>query len=135
MVGVDLVPQMVEASRRRGVYDEVVEAEIEPYLKSTDRTFDLIVAADVFIYIGDLAEIFSSAAARVLRPGGLFAFSLEMQEEPGFRLRPSRRYTHNIDYVRELAAANGLAEVSSQRAPLRLEQAREVMGWIVVLRK
>jgi SAM-dependent methyltransferase len=69
IIGVDLVPQMIVKSRERGVYDEVVQSEVAEFLHETDRRFDLILAADVFIYIGDLASVFEGAV-KVLQPAG-----------------------------------------------------------------
>jgi predicted TPR repeat methyltransferase len=44
------------------------------YLSARQEPCDLVLAADVFIYAGDLVAVFQ-AVARLLRLGGLFAFS------------------------------------------------------------
>jgi predicted TPR repeat methyltransferase len=134
LVGVDLVPQMIQRARERNIYDSLHEAEINSFLANSADAVDLILAADVFIYIGDLSSIFPQVS-RILRPGGLFAFSIESQEEPGYRLRMSRRYTHSVEYVRELARTCGLTEASVQEQALRQEDGKDVAGWVVVLRK
>jgi SAM-dependent methyltransferase len=38
--------------------------------------YDLALAADVFVYVNDLAPVFAEVA-RVLRPGGILAFTVE----------------------------------------------------------
>ena len=93
-----------------------------------------MLSGDVFIYIGDLRGVIEQTA-RVLRPGGLFAFSLESQEEEGYRLRASRRYTHSIEYARKVADQSGLEEVSATQAAIRSDAGRDVVGWLIVLRK
>ena len=50
--------------------------------------YDLIVSADVLVYFGDLAPVFV-AVARALRPNGIFAFSVERFDGPGFTLQAS----------------------------------------------
>ena len=77
LVGVDLSPKMLHYAADRGVYDETHVGEVHAFMRATpDASFDAIVAADVFIYIGALDELFEHAA-RILRPGGWFAFSTE----------------------------------------------------------
>lgn len=135
MVGVDLSAGMIAKARERGIYDELVVDELTAAMKKMTRQFDLIAACDVFVYIGDLAPTFAAATA-ALRAGGLFAFSVEADDEADtYRLRPTRRYTHALRYIRSLAQANGLAEVSVSRQALRTEKEQNVEGWIVVLQK
>jgi predicted TPR repeat methyltransferase len=97
-------------------------------------SYDLILAADVLIYFGDLAPFFA-AVSQLLRPEGLFAFSIEHHPHPGYTLRPSGRYAHALDYVGEQAARAGLEQLSAADAVLRLEHGQPVDGHIVVLRK
>jgi len=134
LVGVDLVPEMLAHARERNVYTGLAEQEIAEFLRTCQRQFDIVAAADVFIYIGELAEIFRHVA-RVLRPGGLFVFSLEsMEGDDGYRLQGSRRYAHSLGYIRKLAAENGLAEAVVNRQVLRKENEMDIEGWVVVLR-
>jgi predicted TPR repeat methyltransferase len=75
LVGVDLSEKMLAQARALGIYDEVHVAEVHEWLRgSAVERFDLVIAADVFIYIGALDDLFHEAA-RILRPGGWFAFS------------------------------------------------------------
>ena len=57
-----------------------------------EATYDLVLAADVFVYIGKLDEMMAEAR-RVLRPGGLMGFSIENIETPGAPSRPGKRTT------------------------------------------
>jgi predicted TPR repeat methyltransferase len=134
MAGVDLAPRMISAARRRGCYHELAVGDIATALRPCVASFDLVLAADVFVYIGDLAETFGLAAI-ALRPAGLFAFSVEAHEGEAYVLGPTRRYQHSLAYVRKLAAEHGLTEAHAQRSVLRTDAGAEVTGWIVVLRK
>ena len=92
-----------------------------------------MVAADVFIYLGDLAGVFDGVR-RVLLPGGLFAFSVEAAASGAtWVLQPSLHYAHGESYLRALAAAHGLSVRACERGVLRLDQRRDVVGLYVVL--
>ncbi len=132
--GVDLSPAMLARAQAGGAYDALVQADIAEHLRDTPRRHDLIVAADVFIYVGDLAPVFAGAR-RVLEPGGVFAFSVESSDDPaGFVLQPSLRYAHSERYLRALAQQHGLAVVDMRPSVLREEEQREIRGSIVCLR-
>lgn len=134
LVGVDLSPTMLAAARSRGVYDELVQADIVDHLRHTPQRHALLVAADVFIYIGDLAPAMA-AARRVLLPGGLLAFSVEAAgDEEGYWLQPSFRYAHSERYLRGLAEAHGFDIVSLRPPALREEQQQPIAGLIACLR-
>lgn len=132
--GVDLSPVMVAQARASGMYQHLQEGDLLAFLRGQTSPVDLIVAADVFIYVGALDEVLAAARACVL-PGGVFAFSLE-QAPPGqdLVLQPSLRYAHSRGYIERLAAMNGWQVDRLEAAPLREEQQRPVMGWYVHLK-
>ena len=136
--GVDLSPTMVAQARADGSYDAVFEAELVQHLQALDERgerADLIVAADVFIYIGDLAPVFA-AVARVLTPGGVFAFTVEHEEGAvPYVLRRSLRYAHSEAGLRALAAAHGLVVRQARALVLREEQRLPVSGLVLVLQR
>ncbi len=119
LTGVDLAPKMLAAARARGCYDVLAEADILAWMDAADSAaFDLVVAADVFIYLGDLADIFTEVA-RLLRPGGLFAFSVELSSREKWLLQPSGRYAQSHAYIASLAAASGLSVALRRQQPIR----------------
>lgn len=126
--GVDLSAEMVERSRAGGAYDEVVHADIADYLRSTPRRYDLVVAADVFIYVGALEQVFEGAA-RVMPPGGRFCFSVELAGAgQDLVLQPSLRYAHSAGYIRKLARHSGFEISATREAPIREDQGLPVPG-------
>lgn len=132
--GVDVSAAMVEHARSRNRYDTVTQADLAEHLALTAERHDVLAAADVFIYLGDLAPVFAGAR-RVLNPGGLFAFTVE-KGEPGttFALAPSLTYRHSDDYLRTLADAHGFEVLTLTDAPIREDQGRSIPGWYAVLR-
>ena len=95
------------------------------------QSADLVAAADVLVYLGDLDPIFV-AVRRVLAPSGLFAFSVEAGEGADYRLRPTMRFAHSETYLRAAAAKAGLVPLLIQAAATRREAGGEVAGWIAV---
>jgi len=137
LVGVDLAPKMLEVARGRGCYGELVLAEAGQYLSSlASPGFDLVVAADVLIYIGDVGQVFSEVA-RVLRPAGWFAFSVEQPSQAcdSYRLEQSGRYAQSLAYVRKLAREHGLIERSCRDVAIRKHGAQALPGQLLVLQK
>ncbi|GJD50671.1 Trans-aconitate 2-methyltransferase [Methylobacterium crusticola] len=136
LAGVDLSPGMLAAARRTGLYARLVEGDLLAFLAAEPAgAADLVVAADVFIYLHDLAPVLG-AAARALVPGGLFAFTLQAHEgEHGAVLGPDGRYAHGAGTVRAEAAAAGLSVARFAPAAIRRERGADVPGWLVVLER
>lgn len=135
LVGVDLAQKMLDKARERDVYDDLVCIDINMALKQSPEAYDLVLAADVFVYIGELLQTFKHCQD-ALRPGGLFGFSLEaIEDHESWKLRDTGRYAHSLSYIRKLAAKLSLDEVSVDNVILRKEGSMPVEGHIVVLRK
>jgi predicted TPR repeat methyltransferase len=132
--GVDLSQNMVERARRRGVYDDLRQGDVVDYLRAS-APVDLIVAADVFIYLGALEPIFE-AAARVLERGGVFCFTVELAgDEHSLLLRPSMRYAHSGRYIRSLAERNGFEFIATSERAIRDDQSTPIAGLFAWLSK
>ncbi len=132
LVGVDLSPAMIAEARETGCYDALQVGDVVDFLATRERgEFDLVVAADVLAYFGDLGKVVSSAA-RALAPGGLFAFTVETFDGEGYRLGATMRFAHSSAYVRETAAAAGLRPLALVDASARREAGRDVPGLIGV---
>ena len=135
LVGVDLSPRMIERAAGGALYDALHVAEAVAWLRSTPERYDLVVACDVFIYLGDLAPVFAAAAA-VLRPGGVFAFTVEEgHADAGVDLLPTLRFTHSERYLRGLAQAHALRVTRCARAPLREGHGEAIGGLTLHLQR
>ncbi len=135
LVGVDLSPRMLSKAALRGVYDQLNCGELTAYLASCGARFDVIVAADVLCYFGDLSTAFARAGA-ALTSHGHFACSLEAAEagEEGapFVLRAHGRYQHTRAYVEQAVEQAGLRALSISERILRYERSDPVNGLVVV---
>jgi predicted TPR repeat methyltransferase len=133
VAGIDLSTEMLAKARERGDYDELVAGDIVEHLQRTERRHDVVVAADVFVYVGELEPVFAGVR-RVLDAGGRFAFSIEAGDEGvPFALHSGFRYAHGERYVRALAQAHGFGLRAWERVKLREEQRRPIEGFVVCL--
>ncbi|MBW8729377.1 MAG: methyltransferase domain-containing protein [Inquilinus limosus] len=134
--GIDLSPGMILQAMARNLYDRLEPGEIVAALADWPERYDLALAADVAVYIGDLVPLFA-ATRRVLRPGGLFALTLEAQDgagDEGWRLGDHHRYQHSAAYLRDVAAKADFAVVEIESAWTRTENKVPLPGWVAVLR-
>ncbi|WP_096704036.1 tetratricopeptide repeat protein [Magnetospirillum sp. 15-1] len=131
--GVDLSPRMLQLAAATGLYTELREADAATALA---RSVDLsaVLATDLFIYVGDLEDIFAGAS-RALAPGGWLLFSVETGEGEGYTLRPSGRYAQSPAYIRALIARHGLTEVACERGRIRGGSDGDIDGDYWVVRK
>jgi predicted TPR repeat methyltransferase len=130
LIGVDLSPRMLDKARRRGVYDQLVEAELVGWLRGRPGLFDLILCADTLCYFGRLDEVFAASRA-ALQSGGVFVFSVESaaaDDVAEYRLHPSGRYAHRSAFVEAQLAAAGLKLLERRDVTLRQELGKPVAG-------
>ena len=99
--GIDLSRKMLEIAHSRAIYDNLEHVDIVEYLSSAELNFDYFIATDVFIYVGDLSEVFHLIKVRNKKPAKLI-FSTEHTKEKGFHLEKSGRYSHSKSYIEEL---------------------------------
>jgi predicted TPR repeat methyltransferase len=133
LVGVDLSPAMLAAAERKRIYDRLVVGDLVSFLATEDRPFDLIVAADVFVYLDDLVPVLRSAARR-LAASGAIAFSAETHAENGVILRDTLRFAHGEPHLRAAAAEAALDVAYLAKASTRIEKNSPVEGLLAVLR-
>ncbi len=129
--GVDLSPAMIGKARARDIYDRLVVADLETALAAPGPAYDLILAADTVVYLGDLGRVFAGAAAR-LKANGFFLFTTEAAAD-GFELGPKRRWRHSEAYLRTAAQAAGLDVAGLVAAAPRQEANVPVDGFAVAL--
>jgi predicted TPR repeat methyltransferase len=134
LTGVDLSQQMLDKAAERGLYDQLVCGDLTSYLDGRHDAWDLALAADVFVYIGDLAPVFESVR-RALRPGGRFCFSVEAGDNADYALRPSNRYAHSRSYLERLAAASGFEILAVDALEARQENGTAIAALALVLSK
>jgi predicted TPR repeat methyltransferase len=141
--GFDLSANMLAKAREKRVYDRLAQADLslapedsgvfDP-AHAVERT-DLASAADVLMYLGNLAPVFA-IAARLVAAGGHFAFSVEdAGAEETYILRPSLRYAHGEGYVRECAQEAGFMVLQSRQTVIRMDAGAPVTGRLYLARR
>jgi predicted TPR repeat methyltransferase len=126
LYGVDISTKMIRQSHMKKIYDELKAQEIIDYLTQTKAKFDLFIAADVFVYLGNLEPVFR-ATSNVAERAACFIFSTEITDK-NFVLKISGRFGHSMKYVEEVANKFSwvLEEVRSDI--LRVENSQNVSG-------
>lgn len=137
--GVDLSAGMIAEARTKQLYANLEVGEVvEAMRQRREATYDLVTAADVFCYFGELAAAFA-AVARILEPGGIFAFSVERivheDKAADFELAESLRFRHNHDYVARVLSDTGLTLKLCETVTLRFDRGLPVQGLVVVAEK
>jgi predicted TPR repeat methyltransferase len=130
-IGVDLSPGMIEQARSTGLYARLAIADMVQGLRAEpDASIDLVLAADAVIYLPDLVPLVMEAA-RVLRPGGVLAFTTETHDSAGVVLGAGLRYCHGADHVRSAVTAAGLLLCAIAPVSTRKEKGEPVPGLVV----
>lgn len=131
LAGVDLSQAMLDEAAEKGVYDRLDKSDIQT-LSVVEGQYDLIVAADVFIYIGALERVIGWCAAS-LTPGGTLVFTVELGEGRDVALQPSRRFTHSRGYIADLMQSAGFT-ADLRDVVLRRDRGDEVRALCVTAR-
>ena len=129
--GIDLSPAMIEKARGLGIYDALTVGDIEEAPSKIERQYDLILAADTVVYLGDLTKLFAAARAR-LAEDGIFLFTVEKGDGEGFQTG-KRRWRHSESYLRKTAEAAGLSVGGMIACSPRMEAGVPVEGLAVAL--
>jgi predicted TPR repeat methyltransferase len=143
LVGLDVSPRMLQVAAAKQLYAELHEADLMSFLAEDTRRWRLLLAADVLIYFGALADVLAAAHGR-LEPGGWLVFSLEellpdhdgmLPGDGDWMLQRQGRYAHSIDYVATMARNAGFAIRTLERQNVRFEANAPVAGFFVVLER
>jgi predicted TPR repeat methyltransferase len=139
LIGVDLSENMIEIAKQLGGYYKLYHDNILHFLPKHPNEFDLIVAADVFCYFGDLKEILTHCHLALIE-NTLLIFTVESLNNPAkknqpYRLQTSGRFAHNESYIE-----NQLQEMSYQleekkQVTLRYQEDIPVEGLLFIARK
>jgi predicted TPR repeat methyltransferase len=128
LTGVDLSENMILEANKLNLYDELIVGDIVDVLNSTQFKYELFVALDVLIYVGD-ADLFFKTIRKYCYQNALLIFSIELQQEKGFSLLKSSRYSHSEDYIMNLLSS-GFDFVKSKDVKLRKEGGNWIEGKI-----
>jgi len=133
LIGVDISEKMLSVAKSKHLYDILQHQEI---MEALDQYTDnhLIVAGDVFSYIGKLDTLFSKAF-KALKPNGLFVFTVEKTYTEPYELQKTIRYAHSKRYLEDLARNTSFSWRRCNNIVLRKQHNNPVEGYLVVLVK
>lgn len=118
--GIDIAEKMILLAKARGIYDSLVQGELIDFLKQNDQHYDLVVAADVLPYFGDLDALMHLISER-LSPNGYFMFTTEINEHKPWQLEHSARFSHQPEYIIQLATKYNFQAEKKEIIPARLQ--------------
>jgi predicted TPR repeat methyltransferase len=131
--GVDIAPAMAARAQASGLYSHVEAGDMEAFVAArTDGSVDLVMAADVFVYCGDLGPIFAQAR-RVLAAGGLFAFTVQQAQTGDYELGADFRYAHSRACLTRLTQSCGFVPLVCDDVSVRQDRGVAVPGLALVL--
>lgn len=120
--GIDIAERMVDISRETGCYHQLAVAEVQD-LPAEDADFDLVVAADVLPYFGDLAKVLPAIFQRMESGGYLLLTAEQLNGDGDYRVdTASGRYQMSGAYLRQAAQEHGFEVVAMETHPLRRER-------------
>lgn len=135
LLGVDLSAAMLEKARQKHIYTQLYEDDIVHYLhqQAVTQSMDLVLAADVLVYFGELDAVFAGIA-RIMKARSFFIFNVEQLLVGEYQLQVSGRFAHSKQYIEETVMKQQLHIVLCHELVLRYRHQEPIMGWIYVIR-
>lgn len=133
LIGIDISANMIDIAKQKNIYDEVIVGNIQDVIDNF-KDVDLMIAADVLTYVGDLDSLFCKVNAS-LKKGGHFTFTVEKTAKPSYILQQNIRYAHNKSYLESLIKHYQFNKVRFDNITLRKQKGKPVEGFLVVLKK
>ena len=130
--GLDLSQKMLDEAKKKSIYSELIKQDILSYLATENLNFNYFIATDVFLYIGDLSDVFRLIKDRN-KAGGKLVFSTEHYDGDGFFLEQSGRYSHSKIYIEGLCGKFGYQLRHFETQPLRKEKNQYISGGLYIL--
>ena len=130
--GIDLSNKMLEQAKTKNVYDKLDHVDIVEYLSNAELDFDYFISTDVFIYVGELSEVFCLIKSQNKKPGKL-TFSTEHTQKDGFHLEKSGRYSHSKSYIENLCSKFNYSISHFSETNLRKEKGIFLRGGLYIL--
>ncbi len=134
LIGIDLSKKMLAIAAQLSIYDQLIEDDLFHALVNIQEKADLILAADVFIYVGDLDAVFCEAM-RLLQTSGFFCFTVEKSVHYPYKLETTARFAHHEQYVLELIQKYGFSVWACESVALRRQEESTINGLVWILEK
>lgn len=132
--GVDLSEKILQVAHEKNIYTKLIKNDIITFLKQAQNTYDLIIAADVFTYMGNLETLFK-ACCKQSTANGVMCFSVETTEEESFSLKDTGRLGHSPSYIEKLCKQTGWTIIDSRNSRLRKDRTEWILGHLFIVQK
>ena len=139
LIGVDISENMIAVAKRLGGYYKLYTDDIMHFLPKHPEEYDLMIAADVFCYFGDLKAVLAYCQ-KSLMPNSLLAFSVEALNSPvkknqPYRLQTSGRFAHSQFYIENEVKELELKVELNKPIIIRYQENNPVQGFLFIVRK
>ncbi len=134
LTGVDIAEKMIANAQKKGIYDTLTQQDIIDFLQHSTQAYDLIIAADVLPYLGDLEQLIVLISQH-LSPNAYFIATCEVNKEDPWQLQYSARFSHNPHYIATLAAQNNLSVIRQELVPGRIQNQQPLELMLYTLQK
>lgn len=132
--GVDISDKILKVADSKNIYTKLIKNDILSFLEQDESSYDLIVAADVFTYMGNLEPLFK-ACFKQSRINGVLCFSVENTGEDSFTLKETGRFGHSLSYIEKLCKQTGWTILTAHNSKLRQDRKEWIWGHLFVLQK
>lgn len=134
LIGVDISEEMLRVADEKKIYKRLVKDDILHFLQKASDCPDMILAADVFSYMGDLKRIFVECSLNI-KQGGLFLFSVEESDSEMFELKTTGRFGHSATYIQKLCQQSGWRILQIDHSKLRKDRGEWIQGYLFIIEK
>ncbi|KTD20589.1 methyltransferase [Legionella lansingensis] len=134
LTGVDISAKMLAQAKQKEIYDRLIESELVNFLKQEKQNYDLILAADVLPYFGELDSVLAAITER-LSHQGYFIFSVEISEDKPWQLQATARFSHQPAYIKALADKHSLKIIHEEKVIARHQNQAPLAEILFVLQK
>ena len=120
---------MIEIAEGKKIYDLIKNIEVNKYLETKSEKYDLFIATDLLIYVGDPTQLFSNIS-KTSKSKAIFLFSTESTQNKDYILTNQGRYAHSEEYIRQLVKLNKFTILNVENATIR----KGIEGHLFILR-
>jgi predicted TPR repeat methyltransferase len=138
--GLDLAEAMLAEADERELYGELFIADAAEFMAGWDETpFDLVIAADVLPYLGDLAPLMDGIAAATAGDGIVMLSSETLPDHAfgpeGYAVGPHQRFHHAGAHVAGMLEARGFSVLRIEAITVRSDEGVPQPGHLFIARK
>lgn len=134
LIGIDISSEMLAIAEEKNIYKKLIKTDLTTYLNKTTDRADIIIAADVFTYLGNLDSLFQQCFSKTT-PSGLFLFSVEDSDKEDFELKETGRFGHSLQYIQRLCQKTGWTICDKHFSNLRKDNDKWITGILFILQK